>query len=112
MPFVFRFKDTKKYSNYYARIIFFDFLGARLRTFTYRRLLQDDGALSQWPCRRRGALCAPRRMAGHIRLKINVSRPRGEAAGPGLPINPFQRPAIRRGHPPAGGGPNAGARAP
>ena len=59
--------------------------------------------------------CALRtgRMAGRNRLKINETpRPRGEAAGAGPTINPLPRPAIRCGHPPAGGAPNAGARAP
>ena len=36
-----------------------------------------------------------------------AAKPRGRAR-----IIPFQRPAIRRGHPPAGGAPNAGSQAP
>jgi len=54
---------------------------------------------------------ARRRMAGRIRLKINTPRPAAKPRG-GVSINPFQRPVIRCGHPPAGGAPNAGARAP
>ena len=52
------------------------------------------------------------RMAGYKPLKINrKSPPRGEAAGRGC-LNIHFHPAIRRGHSPAGGAPNAIAGAP
>ncbi len=48
MPFVFRFKDTKKYSNYYACIIFFWFFG-RHRPLHLRGRTQ--------PCHHRTYVC-------------------------------------------------------
>jgi len=44
-------------------------------------------------------------------MKINTPGPAASPRGRAT-IIPFQRPAIRRGHPPAGGAPNAGSRAP
>jgi len=64
------------------------------------------------PLPRRGAYQRAGRMAGSKCLKIKrKSPPRGEAAGRG-DENPVKHPAIRSGHPPAGGAPNAIAGAP
>jgi len=62
-------------------------------------------------CRRRGAHQRAGRMTGRKQLKINFPAPRLRR-GAGASINPVPTPVIRSGHPPAGGGPNPGARAP
>ncbi len=68
--------------------------------------------LKQRPRPRRGARQRAGRMAGRKHLKINGKpRPAAKPRG-GAPIQSFQRPAIRRGHSPAGGALNVSARAP
>ncbi len=67
--------------------------------------------LKQRTMPRRGAVGAgwP---AGRKRLKINKLPAPRRSRGAGLSINPFQRPAGRRGHSPAGGAPKLDAGAP